>query len=257
MVARASASPGISNRPGFEVVLGRFSLGWQPPEGDSAVEAWRQKQIKGVEWLADLPREGEAWHFLVVITDPGYDWSDDNAPEVTLVGRLDLSDGSNVWVVRFKLPTTDQLEAAVVRNAVGTPPQLLARKTDPERAVYRGHQMFPPGEEGPGSVVEIALNRNLPHEARPWPAGIMILESVGAPSAQQIASIPLHTPRRDLLLCFVRPLDADPLAVGPAATANAIRMTADRGAHEALWVRVPPPEPPRNPCWSRVSTRTG
>ncbi|CAN5485611.1 hypothetical protein BH24ACT7_BH24ACT7_26200 [soil metagenome] len=151
----------------FVVVLGRFSLAWEPT-----------RETTPVDWVGDLPGIGEAWRFVIMITDAGFELLDD--PRITLAGKVTLADGAIAWVARYKAPITAEITREIDQWALGAPATMLATPGE-QSAVCRGHSVHGPGPEGAGALVDLGVSRTLPPESQPCPAGIFFLDTALPP----------------------------------------------------------------------------
>lgn len=95
------------------VVLGRFSLGTYPADGEPDEE-------QGVEWIQTIPPHGEAWQCTLVLGDVGVRAAEppgSRSMDALPVGMLSLRDGAELWVMRHRLPFTDAM-TTMIRRAV-------------------------------------------------------------------------------------------------------------------------------------------
>jgi len=72
---RGTASPAGSvtacRWQGFAVVLGRFSMGRHPRPHNADEPTPANRHLAKVDWIDDLPPDGHAWPFTVLVTDAG------------------------------------------------------------------------------------------------------------------------------------------------------------------------------------------
>lgn len=157
----------------FGVTLGRFSLGWLPPDVHPVLEARRRKGIKGVEWFP-IPPVSTVWRFALFITESGNYWLPTNP--MSLVGHINLADGSHAWLAILPHPEPRNLADILKQHVDEMPEQISVQVADGERVLHGGQRIFPPSGIDIGSVLDIAINANLPEGADPPPEGAVLLQ---------------------------------------------------------------------------------
>lgn len=159
---KVSTWPSEQNRLGsgllkeaFAVVLGRFSLGLPPPpKTPDEAEVVRRSLVK-VDWLTDIPPVDQAWQFTVLITDPGVKSTPPGrrAMSAIPVGRLDLPNGGEVWVMRHLIPVSDSMIENLTKAGQATVDAL--GKPD-DHSLYKA-ETFVVEESGLRALVDLSI----------------------------------------------------------------------------------------------------
>lgn len=121
---------------GFAVVLGRFSLGYHTPQ-ESLEDALREeRELQTVDWITDLPTVDQAWQVTVIVVDPGIPSTPPGTRAMGSIplGKLDLPNSSEVWVMRDLIPITDEMRANITN---GTNFALSELENEPSDGVHR------------------------------------------------------------------------------------------------------------------------
>lgn len=105
--------PGMQLKLGFAVVLGRFSLAYHPTSENPDAAKREEKELRVVDWITDVPDQGTAWQVTVLVTDPNTRSTPPGPGSRAMgsvpVGRLDLPNKGEVWVMRHRIPVTDEM----------------------------------------------------------------------------------------------------------------------------------------------------
>jgi len=92
-------------KQGIAVVMGRFSLGYHPTPNDPDDAAKVTKSLRSIDWV-DPPPEGEAWQVTIFVGDPHTRGTPPGTRAMGSIpmGRLELPNDGEVWVVRHLIP---------------------------------------------------------------------------------------------------------------------------------------------------------
>jgi len=130
---------GVPLRQGFAVVLGRFSMGRHPRPHNPDEPTPANRHLAKVDWIDDLPPDGHAWQFTVLVTDAGVALAGPpgaRAMQAMPVGTFVQPDGSTVWVVRHLIVITERMLEHVTRAATVMVQRL---GVSDDHRVYRSH----------------------------------------------------------------------------------------------------------------------
>jgi hypothetical protein len=134
---------GTTLRQGLAIVLGRFSLAYHATPVDAEEARLEEDDLREVDWITDLPGLDQAWQMTVFITDAGTKSTPPGTRRMgsVPVGKLDLSNGGEVWVMRHLISVSAEMKDNITNGLTLALSKIEGGPTEGvHRALLRGRE---------------------------------------------------------------------------------------------------------------------